>query len=148
MADLAVVTPVAEALAAACWPGGLTLVLEQRPDVPLPDVLTGGVRTIGLRVPAHDAPRALARVLGPLPTTSANVSGRPELGDAAAILAALGDGLELILDAGPARGGVPSTVVDASGIAARILRPGAIDATRLEAVLAAAGLAGLARVES
>jgi tRNA A37 threonylcarbamoyladenosine synthetase subunit TsaC/SUA5/YrdC len=83
-----------------------------------------------------------------LPTTSANVSGRPELGDAAAILAALGDGLEMILDAGPARGGVPSTVVDASGLAARILRPGAIDETRLDAVLAAAGLAGLASPES
>jgi L-threonylcarbamoyladenylate synthase len=143
MADLAVVTPAAEALAAAFWPGGLTLVLQQRPDVPLPDVLTGGARTIGLRVPAHDAPRALARALGPLPTTSANVSGRPELDDAPAILAELGEGLDLILDAGRARGGIPSTVVEASGPAARILRPGAIHAARIEAVLAAAGLPGL-----
>lgn len=143
MARLALVTPIAEALAAACWPGGLTLVLEQRPDVSLPDVLTGGARTIGLRVPAHDAPRALARDLGPLPTTSANVSGRPEFGDAQAILAGLGHGLDLILDGGPARGGIPSTVVDASGPTARILRSGAIHATAIEAVLVAAGLTGL-----
>ena len=52
--------PSAAALAAAFWPGGLTLVVPQRPDVPLPMALTGGAPTIGLRVPDHDAPRAEA----------------------------------------------------------------------------------------
>ena len=71
----ATITPAAAALAAACWPGGLTVVVPQRPDVRWPAVLTGGSPTIGLRVPDHDAPRALARAVGPLPTTSANLSG-------------------------------------------------------------------------
>src|SRR5207253_7844953 len=72
----------AAALAAAFWPGGLTVIVPQRPDVPLPAALTGGAVTIGLRVPDHAAPRALARAIGPLPTTSANVSGLPEAGTA------------------------------------------------------------------
>jgi L-threonylcarbamoyladenylate synthase len=140
MAELAIVTPAAEALAAALWPGGLTLVLEQRPDIALPAVLTGGATTIGLRVPDHDAPRALARVLGPLPVTSANVSGQPEAPDAPAILSQLGDAIDLVVDGGPAAGGPASTVVDVSEAAVRILRPGAIPADRLRSVLAAAGL--------
>src|SRR5687767_7141561 len=71
------ITPGAAVLAAAFWPGGLTLIVPQRPDVPWPAVLTGGSATIGLRVPDHDAPRTLARSVGPLPTTSANRSGVP-----------------------------------------------------------------------
>ena len=84
----------------------------------MPAALTGGTPTIGLRVPDHAAPRALAAAVGPLPTTSANVSGLPEARDAAEILAQLGDGVDLILDGGPARGGPPSTVVDCTGDAA------------------------------
>ena len=68
-ADIGVMTPAARALAEACWPGGLTVVVPQRPDVALPEVLTGGAPTIGLRAPDHDAPRALARAVGPLPVT-------------------------------------------------------------------------------
>ena len=78
-----VMTPAATALAEVCWPGGVTLVVPQRPDVPWPSALTGGAATIGLRVPDHEVPRALARELGPLPTTSANVSGQPETSAAA-----------------------------------------------------------------
>jgi tRNA threonylcarbamoyl adenosine modification protein (Sua5/YciO/YrdC/YwlC family) len=108
--------------------------------VDLPDALTGGAATIGLRVPDHDAPRALARALGPLPVTSANVSGAPEARDATEIHAILGDAIELILDGGPARGGPPSTVVDCSIDEPRILRPGAIGTARLGAALDAAGI--------
>jgi L-threonylcarbamoyladenylate synthase len=139
-AELAIVTPAAAALAAACWPGGLTLVLERRPDVELPPVLTGGATTIGLRVPDHDAPRALARILGPLPVTSANVSGQPEAATAEEILAQLGPDIDLILDGGPASGGVPSTVVDASNVPARVLRPGAIAPDRLREILVPLGI--------
>src|SRR6476661_6559819 len=98
-------TPAASALAAAFWPGGLTVIVPQRADLPWPSALTGGARTIGLRVPDHPAPRALAAGVGPLPTTSANVSGLPEASDAAAILDQLGDSVDLVLDGGPARGG-------------------------------------------
>jgi len=139
-AELAIVTPVAAALAASCWPGGLTLVLERRPDVDLPPVLTGGASTIGLRVPDHDAPRALARALGPMPVTSANVSGQPEAATAQEIFGQLGDDIDLILDGGPASGGVPSTVVDASAAPARVLREGAITPGRLSSVLAPLGI--------
>lgn len=132
--------PAATALADACWPGGLTVVVPQRPDRPLPAVLTGGDPTIGLRVPDHPAPRALAAAIGPLPTTSANRSGVPEARDAAEIIAQLGDEIDLVLDGGPAHGGPASTVVDCTGDRPRILRAGAIPTERLDAILAAAGL--------
>lgn len=135
-----VMTPAATTLAGAFWPGGLTLVVPQRQDVPWPDVLTGGAETIGLRVPDHETPRALARVLGPLPTTSANVSGKPEAADAIAIVEQLGHAIDLVLDGGPARGGPPSTVVDCSGVWPTIVRPGAIGVTDLATVLERAGI--------
>ena len=132
--------PAASALAAACWPGGLTVVVPQRPDVPLPAVLTGGAPTIGLRVPDHDAPRALAAAVGPLPVTSANVSGLPEARDATEILEQLGDAVDLILDGGPAHGGPASTVVDCTGERPRALRAGAIPLERIIAILDEAGV--------
>src|SRR5258705_2476455 len=90
-ADLAEWPRLAAALAATFWPGGLTLVVPQRADVALPRALTGGRPTIGLRVPDHPSPRALAAALGPLPVTSANASGEPEAATAAEIVARLGD---------------------------------------------------------
>ena len=111
----------------------------------MPAALTGGTPTIGLRVPDHDAPRALAAAVGPLPTTSANVSGLPEARDAQEILAQLGDGVDLILDGGAARGGPASTVVDCTGERPVILRDGAIPVARLVAILDAAGIAARPR---
>jgi L-threonylcarbamoyladenylate synthase len=139
-AEIGVMTPGALALAAACWPGGLTVVVPQRPDRPLPTALTGGTATIGLRVPDHPAPRALAAAVGPIPTTSANVSGIPEARDADQIREQLGDVIELILDGGPAHGGPASTVVDCTGETPRILRVGAIAPDRVAAILDAAGV--------
>ena len=130
----------AAALADAFWPGGLTVVVPQRPDKPLPDALTGGTPTIGLRVPDHPAPRALAAAVGPLPTTSANISGSPEARDAAEILDQLGDVVAVVLDGGPAHGGPASTVVDCSGERPAILRAGAIRPERVAEVLDAAGI--------
>ena len=137
---IGVMTPAAAALAAAIWPGGLTVVVPQRPEVPLPPVLTGGSPTIGLRAPDHDAPRALARAVGPLPVTSANVSGLPEAADADAILEQLGDAVDLVLDAGPAHGGPPSTVVDCTGDRPVILRAGAIPVEEVAGILDAAAV--------
>jgi L-threonylcarbamoyladenylate synthase len=125
--ELAVVPPVAQRLAARFWPGALTLVLPQRPDAPLPELLTGGRPTIGVRLPDHAVPRALARRLGPLAVSSANISGQPDATTAAQVAASLGDELALVIDDGPVRGGVPSTVVacPADGVL-EILRAGAI----------------------
>jgi L-threonylcarbamoyladenylate synthase len=138
--SIGLIGPAATALAAAFWPGGLTVVVPQRPDVAIPDVLTGGARTIGLRVPDHATPRTLAQGVGPLPTTSANVSGVPEARDAAEILEQLGEGIDLILDGGPAHGGPASTVVDCTGERAVVVREGAIPAARIAEILDAAGI--------
>ena len=127
--------PAAAALAAAFWPGGLTVIVPQRPDVPLPAALTAGTATIGLRVPDHPAPRALAAAVGPIPTTSANVSGVPEARDAAEIVEQLGDAIALVLDGGPAHGGPASTVVDCTVEPPRILRVGAVSVADVERVL-------------
>jgi L-threonylcarbamoyladenylate synthase len=139
-AAIGTMTPAAAALAAACWPGGLTVVVPQRPDVPLPTALTAGTMTIGLRVPDHRAPRALAGGAGPLPTTSANISGIPEARDAAEIRDQLGDAIDLIVDGGPAHGGPASTVVDCTGSLPRVVRVGAVSLERLAAILDAAGV--------
>jgi L-threonylcarbamoyladenylate synthase len=125
----------ASALAEAFWPGGLTIIVPQRPDMPLPAALTGGAATIGLRVPDHDAPRVLAAAVGPLPTTSANVSGVPEAPDAAEIVAQLGEVVALVLDGGPAHGGPASTIVDCTVDPPRVLRVGAVAVAHVERVL-------------
>jgi L-threonylcarbamoyladenylate synthase len=140
-ASVGVLSPAARLLAERFWPGGLTLVLPQAQGARLPAVLTGGVATIGVRLPGHACPRELAGALGPLPVTSANLSGHPDARDASEVLAQLGDRIDLVLDGGPTRGGVPSTVVDCSSVTPRLLRAGAIDPASLASVLEEAGFA-------
>ena len=125
--------------------------MPRRADRPLPAALTGGdlapgaIPTVGLRVPAHDAPRTLARALGPLPTTSANRSGEPEARDADEIEALLGAAVDLILDGGPSTGGTASTVVDCTTERPIILRAGAISSDAISRCLESAGLPGVGR---
>lgn len=137
---IGVVGPAGRALAERFWPGGLTLVLPVRPGARLPRVLAAGTPTIGVRVPDHPAPRALAAALGPLPTTSANLSGQPDARDAAEIADRLGDALALVIDGGPVRGGPASTVVDCTVDRPVVLRAGAIGAELIAEALEAAGL--------
>jgi L-threonylcarbamoyladenylate synthase len=140
--EIGILNAAATELARAFWPGGLTLVVPRRKDRPLPAALSGGalapgdIPTVGLRVPDHEAPRALARAIGPLPTTSANRSGEPEARDADEIESRLGDALELILDGGPAIGGPASTVVDCTGDRPRVLRVGAIPVAEIDKIAA------------
>ena len=138
--EIGLMGPVARVLADAFWPGGLSLVVAQRDGVRLPGILTGGAPTIGLRVPDHPCPRALAAAVGPMPVTSANRSGQPEAATADEIADQLGGAVGLILDGGPARGGPPSTVVDCTADSPRVLREGAIDADTIRRVLEAVGL--------
>lgn len=134
---IAHVSPAAERLATAYWPGPLTLVLRLRDQRHAPALLTGGRDTIGVRVPDHEVPRRLARALGPLAVSSANTSGEPEARTAQTALDALGASVALVLDDGPSPGGVPSTVVEVvAGKAPRIVREGAIKAS---AIIATAG---------
>jgi tRNA threonylcarbamoyl adenosine modification protein (Sua5/YciO/YrdC/YwlC family) len=131
--ELAVVTPAAEQLAARFWPGGLTIVLERRSDIDWTPLLGGGRPTLGLRLPDHEVPRSLARRLGPIAASSANVSGQPDATNAQLVAQALGDVLTLIVDDGPVRGGTPSTVVECSAQddPAKVLREGAISARQI-----------------
>ena len=136
--SLAVLNAAAALLARAFWPGGLTLVLDRRHDVALPDLLGGGRPTLGIRLPDHDVPRRLARLLGPIAASSANVSGEPDATTAQRVADTLGPELAVIIDDGPVRGGTPSTVVDCSSAAGgvpRILREGAITAAEIAAAL-------------
>ena len=115
-------------LAARYWPGALTLVLPLvRPEL-VPEAVTGGRDTLGLRIPDHPVPRALARELGPIAVTSANRSGEPPAQIPEELIASVGHSLALVLDDGPVRGGVASTVVaiDRDG-GWEVLREGALD---------------------
>jgi len=129
---VAELTNDAARLAMRFWPGPLTLVVPRRPDVQLPALLGGGRPTLGLRLPDHAVPRSLARVLGPLAASSANLSGQPDATSADLVAASLGEAVDVLLDDGPARGGVPSSVVAClAGEPVRVLRAGAISEERL-----------------
>ncbi len=118
-------TPLARQLAARFWPGPLSLVLDAAPT--LDSSVLGGGTTVAIRVPAHPVARGLAAAFGhPITATSANRSGATPAADAAAVVAALGDGVGLVLDAGPTVAGPPSTLVDARGRRPQLLREGAI----------------------
>jgi len=126
----------ARRLAEHHWPGALTLVLPLlRPEL-VPEVLTGGRDTLGLRIPDHPVPRALARELGPIAVTSANRSGEPAALVPEELIAAVGHSLALVLDDGPVRGGVASTVVSVDRDGSwRVLREGALEQAALEAAV-------------
>lgn len=122
------------ALARAFWPGPLTLVLRRRAWVP--DEVTGGQATVGLRVPAHPVARALLAALGEgVAAPSANRFGRlsPTLAEHAE--REVGDRTALVLDGGPSEVGVESTIVDLSAVAPRLLRPGGVSRAAVEATL-------------
>jgi L-threonylcarbamoyladenylate synthase len=125
------VSPVARRLAEACWPGGLTIVLPRRAGL---DFDLGGAddATIGVRVPDHAVPRALARAVGPLATTSANLHGRPTPETAAGVAAELA-GVAVVLDGGRCAG-APSTVVVCTGDDWRVVREGRIGIHQLRGV--------------
>lgn len=137
--EVAYLTPDADRLAAAFWPGGLTLVLQRREGAGIPEGIGGGRPTVGVRLPDHAVPRALARLLGPLAASSANVSGEPDATTAQRVVDTLKEEVSVVVDDGPVRGGVPSTVVDCSTASAppRVLREGAISAAAIASVLAA-----------
>ena len=139
--DLGIETAAARALADAFWPGPMTLILHRRPDCPIARLTSAGLDRIALRVPAHNgACRLLQRFGGPVAAPSANPSGRISPSRTAHVMAGLGNAVDLVIDDGPCSSGVESTVIDASGSAATILRPGGVTRTSITACLAAAGL--------
>ncbi|HEV2708342.1 MAG TPA: L-threonylcarbamoyladenylate synthase [Pyrinomonadaceae bacterium] len=123
-----------DALAASHWPGALTLVVRARVEVP--DELTAGTRTIGIRLPDDAEVRALVGACGgALTATSANPAGQPPARTAAEVARYFPHGIELILDGGEARTDSPSTVLDITGDAARLIREGVITRQELQKTL-------------
>ncbi|XDZ64789.1 L-threonylcarbamoyladenylate synthase [Alphaproteobacteria bacterium LSUCC0684] len=130
-------TPLAETLAAAFWPGPMTLVLDQREGCPVSPLATSGLDSIALRVPGAAQARAfLHEAAMPVAAPSANRSGRISPTRALHVADELGDApeLALILDTGPCIEGLESTVIDARGNAPVILRPGSVTAEMIKEV--------------
>jgi len=129
-----VLPPAAEALARAFWPGPLTLILRRSEKAA--DAVTGGQETVGLRVPNHPlALELLTAFGGGIAAPSANRFGQVSPTTAQHVEAELGDEVDLVLDGGPCAVGVESTIVDLSGAAPRLLRPGGVPKEEVERVL-------------
>ncbi len=117
----------AERLAARFWPGPLTLVLPRRADCGVSLLASAGLDSLAVRVPAHPVAQALLAALGrPVAAPSANRSGRVSPTEAAHVVAELGDRVAMILDGGPCRLGIESTIIDLSRRKPLLLRQGAI----------------------
>ena len=121
-------------LAEAFWPGPLTMVLPAKECVP--KRTTGGLSTVAVRCPDHDAAREIIRLAGvPVAAPSANISGKPSTTTAQHVLHDHDGKIQLIVDGGPCRVGVESTIVDLTEERPRLLRPGGISPEQLIAVL-------------
>ena len=128
------VPEAARVLAKAFWPGPLTLILKRSREIG--DFVTGGLGTVGLRVPAHPVARSLLSEFGgPIAAPSANPFGRVSATRAEHVLAELNGRVDLILDGGPCEVGLESTIVDLASPHPAVLRPGVITAEQIAAVL-------------
>ena len=132
----------ARRIAAQFWPGPLTLVLPRRAAAGLSLLASAGLDTVALRAPVHPIAQALLCATGrPIAAPSANRSGRVSPTEAAHVAAELGDAIALILDAGRTPVGVESTVLDLTGEAPVLLRPGGVTLEQLQASLGAIAIA-------
>jgi L-threonylcarbamoyladenylate synthase len=128
----------AERLAAAFWPGPLTLVLPKRPDCGVADLALAGLDSVAVRVPAHPIAHALLTAFkGPVVAPSANRSGHVSPTSAAHVLADLRGRIDMVIDAGPCAVGVESTIVACLGTPS-LLRPGGLPREQIERVLGCA----------
>ncbi|TCT05598.1 L-threonylcarbamoyladenylate synthase [Aquabacter spiritensis] len=126
-AALGHLSDAAERLAAAFWPGPLTLVLPLRDPVAMCDLARAGLGTLAVRVPAHPVALDLLRAAGrPIVAPSANRSGHVSPTEAAHVMQDLGGRIDAVLDAGPTEVGVESTILDCTGAVPALLRPGGL----------------------
>jgi len=126
--------PIARRLAERFWPGPLTLVLP-RTDA-IPDLVTSGLPTVGVRVPDHELTRRVLRLADiPVAAPSANPFGRLSPTTAEHVRQQLGDRVDAILDGGPCRVGVESTILGIKGDRATLLRPGGIPLEEIEMLI-------------
>jgi L-threonylcarbamoyladenylate synthase len=132
-------TRVFDILAARHWPGALTLVARARPEAP--ELLTAGTGTVGVRLPDDEEARAIVRACGGLLTaTSANPAGRPPARTAREVAEYFPGGPGLVIDGGPTRTDLPSTVIDVTGPRPRLIREGVVTRAELSETLRAAGV--------
>jgi len=126
---------VSRKLAERFWPGPFTLVLNKKANSPLSKLVTAGLDTVAIRVPEHDVARTLLEKYGgPIAAPSANISGKLSPTTAAHVAEAFGDNIAMILDGGPCRNGIESTIVHVCGSEIRLLRPGSITKKEIEEV--------------
>lgn len=135
------ISPLAERCMDAFWPGPLTLVFKASHRVP--DLLSRGTGTIGVRIPSSPVCLRLLELAGcPLTSTSANLSGMPTLQTVQEIRKTIPLGIDLVLDAGSLPPSEPSTVLDVTGTQPRLLRAGAVSEERLREVVPTLVVAG------
>ncbi|MDB5363764.1 MAG: threonylcarbamoyl-AMP synthase [Rhodospirillales bacterium] len=134
--NLVVFDDRAKRLADLFWPGALTLVLPRRPDCRVSLLASAGLDSLAVRIPAHPLAQQLLRAVGrPIAAPSANRSGRVSPTTAAHVRDELADRVSLILDGGPCRVGLESTVLDLTGEMACLLRPGGLAQAAIEAAI-------------
>ena len=133
--DLVTVVPAhAKRLAQAYWPGPMTIILPKAACIP--DEVSCGLDTVGIRLPSHPVARAVIRAAGvPIAAPSANTSGRPSTTTAAHVMEDMQGKISAVLDGGACAVGVESTVISLAGERPRLLRPGGVSHEQLEAVL-------------
>ncbi|MGD2201203.1 MAG: L-threonylcarbamoyladenylate synthase [Candidatus Bathyarchaeota archaeon] len=133
-AQIVAFNPAADRLAGEFWPGPLMLILPAKVEYSI--WVTHSASTLGVRVPDHRISRRLARLSGGvIVSTSANLSGEKPATSASEAAEKLGDKVDLILDGGPSQGGVPSTIVDLSGVNPWIIRKGPITVDQIKKAL-------------
>ena len=138
---LGIETELADILARSFWPGPLTLVLNRQPDCPVALLTTAGLDKIAVRVPANKHAQRLLQICDmPIAAPSANQSGRISPSTADHVNAGLAGKIDLILDGGPCEDGLESTIIDCSGAAPVLLRPGGIARGAIETALQSAGV--------
>jgi L-threonylcarbamoyladenylate synthase len=121
-------------LAERFWPGPLTIILRKKDKVP--DIVTAGGGTVGVRCPDHPKTLELIRLAGvPLAAPSANLSGEPSLKAAADVLKVFGGKIDAVIDGGPCAGGIESTILDLTVTPPKILRQGGLSAEAIDSVL-------------
>lgn len=126
------------------WPGPLTLILKKRPEIP--DEVTAGLRTVAVRCPANPIALALVEAVGPIAAPSANKSGRPSPTTARDVIEDLGSKIDLVLDGGPTKFGLESTVFDIKS--KKVVRPGPITLEQIRKIVKGAKLISQRTIEA
>lgn len=141
---LALFDPLSERLAQRFWPGPLTVVLPVRADAGIHPLVTAGLTTVALRAPLGFGHALIDRLGSPIAAPSANSSGRISATTAAAVMQDLGPRIDLVIDAGPTAVGLESTIIKVEADAVRLLRPGGITVSEIEAFVGQPVLRGAA----